>query len=139
MLKEYLAQKGVLTKRVPSPKESDDIEFGKEIARIMGAVDVGQTVVIKDKAIVAIEAMEGTDKTIFRGGRIAQNGAVIVKMSKPNQDLRFDIPVIGPKTIQAMVKCSAGCLAIDSGKTLIIDREICINLANKAGICIVSV
>ncbi|MBU0467835.1 MAG: UDP-2,3-diacylglucosamine diphosphatase LpxI [Candidatus Omnitrophica bacterium] len=139
LLKDCLASKGVLTDRKPDHEELEDIEFGKEIAKRMGAVDVGQTVVIKRKAIVAIEAMEGTDKTIYRGGKIAKTGAVIVKMSKPNQDLRFDVPVIGPRTIAIMKKCSASCLAIESGKTLIIDKDICLKMANSAGICIVSV
>ena len=115
-----------------------DIDFGRTIAKAMGSLDVGQTVVVKDKAIVAIEAMEGTDRTILRGGAIAREGAVIVKTAKPNQDERFDIPVIGPKTIQTMIKCRATCLAIEAAKTLLIEREKCVQLADKAKICIVS-
>ena len=138
LLKDHLAPKGTLTKRGPSLAELADIEFGAKIAKTMGAIDVGQTVVVKEKAIVAIEAMEGTDKTILRGGKIAQSGAVVVKMSKPNQDLRFDVPVIGPRTIQTMIKANAKCLAIEAGKTLLIDRDASIKLANKAGICIVA-
>lgn len=139
LLKNYLAPAGCLTRRAPTPAELEDITFGREIAKAMGGLDVGQTVVIKDKAIVAIEAMEGTDKTIFRGGRIAQQGAVVVKMSKPNQDFRFDVPVIGPRTIQTMIKCSAKCLAIEAGKTLIVDREKTVAAADRAGISIYSV
>ena len=139
LLKDCLAAKGILSDRKPTYEELLDIEFGKEIAKKMGAVDVGQTVVIKRKAIVAIEAMEGTDKAIYRGGKIAKNGAVVVKMSKPNQDLRFDVPVIGPRTISVMKKCSASCLAIEAGKTLIIDKETCLKIANLAGICIISI
>ena len=105
----------------------------------MGGIDVGQTVVVKDKAIVAIEAMEGTDRTILRGGKIAQDGAVVVKMSKPDQDLRFDVPVIGPHTLKAMIRSKAKCLGIESGKTLIIDREHCVKIANKSGVSIVGV
>lgn len=137
-LKDYMAPKGTLTKRGPTEAELADIDFGKEIARSMGSLDVGQTVVVKDRAIVAIEAMEGTDQAILRGGGISRKGAVVVKMSKPKQDSRFDIPVIGPRTIQSMVKCKAGCLAVDAGKTLMIDREKCIRLADKAKICILA-
>jgi len=138
LVQEYLAPKGTLTKRGPNRKELDDIEFGVDIAKAMGEIDVGQTVVIKDKAIVAIEAMEGTDRAILRGGEIAKEKAVIIKMSKPNQDFRFDVPVIGPRTIEAMVKSKASCLAIEAGKTLIIDSDKCIQLANKHNVCIVS-
>ncbi len=138
LLKECLAPSGTLTRRGPTVSELDDIEFGKNIAKAMGGIDVGQTVVVKDKAIVAIEAMEGTDGTIRRGGKIARGGAVVVKMSKPNQDLRFDVPVVGPRTIQAMRKAMAGCLGIEAGKTLLIDRNKMIHLANRAGICIVA-
>ena len=137
-LKDYMAPKGTLTKRGPTENELADIEFGIQIAKNMGSLDVGQTVVVKDKAIVAIEAMEGTDQTILRGGDISRQGAVIVKMSKPKQDNRFDIPVIGPRTIQSMMKCQAGCLAIEAGKTLIIERDKCVKLADKAKICILA-
>ena len=138
LLTEYMAPKGTLTRRGPTVAELADIEFGRIIAKMMGGIDVGQTVVIKEKAIVAIEAMEGTDKTILRGGAIARKDAVIVKMSKPHQDNRFDVPVIGPRTIQNMIRSNAACLAIEAGKTLIIDRDSCIKLADKAGICIVA-
>lgn len=137
LLREYLAPKGTITNRGPTLQELDDIAFGTTIAKEMGSIDVGQTVVVKDKAIVAIEAMEGTDRTILRGGKIAQSNAVVVKMSKPNQDVRFDIPVIGSRTIKAMIKSRAKCLGIEADKTLIIDFDTCIKLANKADICIV--
>ena len=104
----------------------------------MGAIDIGQTVVVKEKAIVAIEAMEGTDRAILRGGKIARAGAVVIKASKPKQDNRFDVPVIGPKTIKTMSLVKASCLAIEADKTLIIEREKTVDLANKAGICIVA-
>lgn len=138
LVNEYLAPRGTLTRRGPTAKELADIDFGRGIAKTMGQLDVGQTVVVKQKAIVAIEAMEGTDRAILRGGRIAREGAVVVKVSKPQQDNRFDIPVIGQRTIKHMVKVKAGCLAIESGKTLIIDRRQVAELANKADICIVS-
>jgi len=138
LLEDYLAPKGTLSKRGPTMEELEDISFGRGIAKAMGGIDVGQTVVVKDKAIVAIEAMEGTDQTINRGSKIAKKGAVVVKMSKPKQDLRFDIPVIGPRTIQTMIKSQASCLAIEAEKTIIIDREKVVKLANSADICLVS-
>ena len=138
LLEEYLAPRGTLTKRAPTLEELADIDFGIDIARAMGSLDVGQTVVVKDKAIVAIEAMEGTDRAILRGGTIAQQGAVVVKMSKPHQDFRFDIPVIGPRTISTMIHCGAACLSIEARKTLLIDRQELVKMADKASICIVA-
>ena len=138
LLKKYLAPRGTLTKRGPTESELKDIEFGLNIAKLVGGIDIGQTVVIKEKAIVAIEAMEGTDQAIARGGKIAHQGAVVVKTSKPKQDNRFDVPVIGPKTIQTMTSVKASCLAIEAGKTLIIDREKTVSLANQAGICLIA-
>ncbi|MEW5894290.1 MAG: UDP-2,3-diacylglucosamine diphosphatase LpxI [Candidatus Omnitrophota bacterium] len=138
LLKTFLASQGTLTKRGPTEKELTDIEFGRTIAKAMGGLDVGQTVVIKDRAIVAIEAMEGTDQCILRGGRIARDGAVVIKTSKPGQDFRFDVPVIGPRTLKNMIKAHCGCLGIEAGKTLMIEEEVCISIANKANICIVS-
>ncbi|MBF0385616.1 MAG: UDP-2,3-diacylglucosamine diphosphatase LpxI [Candidatus Omnitrophica bacterium] len=137
LLKDMLSDKGTITKRAPTLSELADIEFGKNIAKTMGGIDSGQTVVVKDKAIVAVEAMEGTDRTILRGGLIAKSGAVVVKMSKPKQDLRFDVPVVGPRTIKTMIKAKASCLAIEEGKTIVIDKPQCLKLANKSGIVIV--
>ncbi len=138
LLKKYLAPKGTLTKRGPTKVELDDIDFGFGLAKSMGGIDVGQTVVVKEKAIVAIEAMEGTDKAIARGGSIARSGAVVVKTSKPKQDSRFDVPVIGPRTIEGMIKVKAACLCIEACKTLIIDQDKVLKLANANDICIVS-
>lgn len=138
LLKKYLAPQGTLTKRGPTESELKDIEFGTTIAKLMGGIDVGQTVVVKEKAIAAIEAMEGTDRAIERGGRIARCAAVVVKTSKPQQDHRFDIPVIGPRTIAAMARVKAACLAIEAGKTLIIDRKKTVHLANQADICLLA-
>lgn len=138
LLEAFLAPKGTLTRRGPTEVELNDIAFGREIAKSMGGLDVGQTVVVKEKAIVAIEAMEGTDRCILRGGQIARSGAVVVKMSKPAQDNRFDVPVMGPRTIKNMIKCHAGLLAVEAGKTIIIDRETCVKMANRHAICIVA-
>jgi len=138
LLDDYLAPKGTLTRRGPTEVELNDITFGQQIAKFMGGLDVGQTVVVKERAIVAIEAMEGTDRCILRGGQIARQSAVVVKMSKPKQDTRFDVPVIGPRTIKTMKKCRARCLAIEAGKTLIIDQDACVIQADRSGICIVA-
>ena len=138
LLKKYLAPKGTLTRRAPTVAELADIDFGVTIAKLMGGIDVGQTVVIKEKAIVAIEAMEGTDKAINRGGAIARSGAVVVKTAKPAQDNRFDVPVVGPQTVLTMAKVKAACLCIEAGKTLIIDRDKTTTLADSHGICIVA-
>lgn len=138
LLKKYLAPKGTLTRRGPTQSELTDITFGFDLAKSMGGIDVGQTVVVKEKAIVAIEAMEGTDKAILRGGAIARRGAVIVKTSKPKQDSRFDVPVIGARTIDTMIKINAACLCIEAGKTLIIDYDKVIKRANEHNICIVA-
>lgn len=138
LLKKYLAPRGTLTKRGPTVSELKDIEFGTTIAKLVAGIDIGQTVVVKEKAIVAIEAMEGTDRAITRGGQIAREGAVVVKTSKPAQDNRFDVPVVGPRTIQTMARVKAACLAIEAGKTLIIDREKTVSLANKSNICLLA-
>jgi DUF1009 family protein len=138
LLHDYLAPKGTLTSRGPTDEELEDIKFGFTIAKLMGGIDIGQTVVVKEKAIVAIEAMEGTDRAILRGCQIAQKGAVVIKTSKPKQDNRFDVPVIGPRTIETMIKGHGGCLAIEAGKTLILDLEATVRIANKANIAIIS-
>lgn len=138
LFQDYLAPPGTFTEREPNPSEMADIHFGQKIAKTMGGLDIGQTVVVKDLSIVAIEAMEGTDRCIRRGGRIVREGAVVVKMSKPQQDQRFDVPVIGPKTIQVMREVKAGCLAVEAQKTLVINQDQCIRLANESGITIIS-
>lgn len=138
LLTDYLAPKGTLTRKAPTAVELEDVQFGVTIAKLMGGIDIGQTVVVKEKAIVAIEAMEGTDRAILRGCQIAQKGAVVVKTSKPKQDDRFDVPVIGPQTIKTMIKGQGSCLAIEAGKTLIIDKDQTVKLADEAGISIVA-
>ena len=137
LIKEFLAPKGTLTRRAPTVEELEDIDFGMGIAKQMGGLDIGQTVVVQGKAIVAIEAMEGTDQCILRGGRITHERAVVVKAAKPGQDSRFDVPVIGPRTIKTMKNASASCLAIEAGKTIIIDRDQTVALANRFSITIV--
>jgi UDP-2,3-diacylglucosamine hydrolase len=128
---------GVLTRRAPDAAEAADIEYGREVARKIAALDLGQTVVVRDRACVAIEAMEGTDETIERAARIAGGQRlVVVKVSKPQQDMRFDVPVIGPKTIEVMRRSHAVALAIDAARTLLLDRDELIRAADGAGIAI---
>ncbi|MDD2751727.1 MAG: UDP-2,3-diacylglucosamine diphosphatase LpxI [Candidatus Omnitrophica bacterium] len=138
-IEEYLPKKGVLTRRAPSAIEEEDIKFGLALAKEMGALDIGQTVAVKEKAVVAVEALEGTDNLIRRAGRMVRGGIVVVKVSKPNQDIRFDIPVVGLGTVKNLVKAKASCLAIEAGKTLFIDREAAVKLADKHKICLVAV
>ena len=136
---EYLPKKGTLTQRQPNFAEWDDIYFGFDMAKEMGLLDIGQTVAIKRKAVVAVEALEGTDNLIRRAGAIARAGAVIVKVSKPSQDMRFDIPVVGLNTIKTLIRSKASCLAIEAGKTLFIDQKQSVSLADKGGIAIVAI
>ena len=136
-LQPLVPEAGVLTQRVPSESEVADMEYGLSVARQIAGMDIGQTVVISDKACVAVEAMEGTDETISRAARLAAGKQlVVVKVSKPKQDMRFDVPVVGPPTIEQMRACGATALAVDAGRTLLFDREKLIELANQAGIAI---
>ncbi len=143
-LKPLLPEPGVLTARPPDAREMADIEYGRKIAREIARLDLGQTVVVCDRACVAIEAMEGTDETIERAGRLAQlgrlgpsrAGLVVVKVSKPGQDMRFDVPVVGKPTIEVMQRARATALAIDAQRTLLMDRAEMIAAANQAGITI---
>jgi DUF1009 family protein len=137
-LPELLAPPGRLAKRRPSKEETEDIEFGWMVAKQLGDLDIGHCVVVRRRTVLAVEAIEGTDKTIARGGELAKEGAVVVKVSKPTQDLRFDLPAVGLTTIEVMSRVKASVLAIEAGKTLIFDREEMIGLANKKGIAVVS-
>jgi DUF1009 family protein len=128
---------GILTRRAPDQTESADINYGRAIAQQIAALDLGQTVVVRDRACVAIEAMEGTDETIERAARIvAGQRLVVVKVSKPAQDMRFDVPVVGLRTIEVMHRANATALALDAGKTLLFDRDALIAAADEAGISI---
>jgi len=138
-LEEMLPEKGVLTKRGPTSSEEEDIGFGFVLAKAVADLDIGQTIAVKKKAVVAVEALEGTDNLIRRAGKIAQGEIVVVKVSKPKQDTRFDVPVIGFNTVKALIKAGVSCLAIEAGKTLFIDQEPSIRLADKKGIAIVAV
>jgi DUF1009 family protein len=136
-LKPLLPEPGVLTRRAPSATESADMEYGLQVARQIAGMDIGQTVVIADRACVAVEAMEGTDETIERAARFAPGKKlVVVKVSKPGQDMRFDVPVIGMATVETMKAAGATALAIDATRTLLFEREKLIELADAAGIAI---
>jgi DUF1009 family protein len=138
-LDNLLAPAGVLTKRKPSKDERLDIVYGWQMAKEIGRLDIGQTVVLKDQVILAVEAIEGTDEAIRRGGKLCGKGAIVVKVCKPQQYLRFDLPAIGVHTIASLVEVSASCLAIETGKTIILDRDTVITNADRAGIAIVAV
>ena len=136
-LQPLLAASGTLTEREPTAEESADFAFGCRMADAVAGLDVGQTVVVKDKAVVAVEAMEGTDEVIARAGRLAGPGVRVVKVAKPNQDMRFDVPVVGIPTIAAMREAQASALSIDAGKTLIVDGDAFVRAADEAGLSVV--
>ncbi|HEV7472772.1 MAG TPA: UDP-2,3-diacylglucosamine diphosphatase LpxI [Pyrinomonadaceae bacterium] len=151
-LQDYLPAVGNLTHRKPNAAELADIQYGLEIARQMATLDLGQTIVVRGKACVAIEAMEGTDATVERAGEIMRGGKesrkrlkltsgslTVLKLSKPDQDMRFDVPVVGVPTIETMIAAGATCLCISAGKTLMFDREQMLALADKKKIAIVAV
>ena len=137
LLKPLLARPGVLTTRVPDAEEQKDFEFGYRMADAIAGLDIGQTIAVKHQAVVAVEAMEGTDEVIGRAGHLAGPGVRVVKVAKPDQDMRFDVPVVGLATIQAMRVAGASALSIDAGRTLILDGEAVLASANEAGIAIV--
>jgi UDP-2,3-diacylglucosamine hydrolase len=138
-LEGILVEEGTLTSRTPSEKEWEDIRYGWEVAHEIGRLDIGQCVVIKDRVVVAVEAVEGTDEAIKRGGLLVKEGAVVVKRSKPQQDLRFDLPAVGPRTIEVMASVKASVLAIEAGRTILLDREIMLDKARSARIAIVGI
>jgi hypothetical protein len=148
LLEPLLVKSGVLTRRVPTEQERNNIEYGRAVARQLAQHDIGQTVVIAESACVALEAMEGTDATIERAGQIMRSlhgdastlsrALTVVKIAKPNQDMRFDVPVIGVKTIEVMQAAGATCLALDAGKCLLLDGKKILDAANAAGIAVVA-
>src|SRR5215212_9272053 len=137
-LKDQLPAEGVLTKRAPSSAERADIEYGLEVAREIARLDLGQTIVVRARACVAVEAMEGTDETVRRAGRLARGRLTVVKVAKPNQDMRFDVPVVGLPTVETMVEAGATCLCLTAGKTLMFDREELLRLADRHRIAVVA-
>jgi UDP-2,3-diacylglucosamine hydrolase len=136
-LRPLLGRDGVLTGRQPTDEERADFEFGYRMADAIAALDIGQTIVVKDKAVVAVEAMEGTDEVIARASALAGPGARVVKVAKPKQDMRFDVPVVGIATIEAMTRAGASALSIDAERTLVVDGDQVFRAADAAGITIV--
>jgi DUF1009 family protein len=136
-LRPLLARPGVLTTRQPTGEEAADFQFGYRMADTIAGLDIGQTLVVKHRAVVAVEAMEGTDEVIARAGRLAGAGTVVVKVAKPNQDMRFDVPVVGLPTIEAMHAVGATALSLDAGKALILDRDDFLRAADAAGVTVV--
>jgi len=136
-LEPLLAKPGTLSRRAPSAEELEDLAFGYRMADAVAALDIGQTIVVKDKAVVAVEAMEGTDAVIRRAGEIAGAGTRVVKVAKPKQDMRFDVPVVGVATIDSMKAIGATAISIDAGKTLIVDGHKFFDAANAAGLAVI--
>lgn len=138
-LGDYVPKAGVLTKRKPDKREKQDIEFGTKMALALADLDIGQAVVVKERIVVAAEAVEGTDDTIDRAGRIAGPGCVVVKMNAPKHDLKFDVPTVGIQTVRRMKAAGASVLAVQAGKTLLLEKDDLIQEADAAGISIVAV
>jgi DUF1009 family protein len=138
LLSGLLAKPGVLTSKRPTAPMLADFEFGQAAADTLAGLDVGQTIVVKDRAVVAVEAMEGTDVTIARGGALAGAGSRVIKVAKPAQDMRFDVPVVGVRTIDAMRQAGADGLAVDAGRTLLLDGDAFVRAADEAGIVVVA-
>jgi len=150
LLEPMLATEGVLTRRAPTDSERTNITYGHAVADHLSRFDIGQTVVVAEAACIAVEAMEGTDATILRAGEIVKSPALgkepstlsraltVVKVAKPNQDMRFDVPVVGLRTIETMKQAGATCLALDAGRCLLLDKEAMLAAANDAGICIIA-
>lgn len=139
LVRELIPEKGALANVELSPAGWEDVSFGLGLAKEAAALDIGQTVAVKDKAVVGIEALEGTDNLILRAGRLARGGITVVKVSKPKQDLRFDVPVVGLNTVKNLVRVRARCLAIEAGKTIFLDQRESIALAERKGIAVVAV
>ena len=138
LIKKLMPSRGTITKREPTEAEIKDIEFGMKVAKELGRLDIGQTVVVKNCAVMALEAIEGTDACILRGGKLAGGGAVVAKVAKPKQDNRFDVPTVGLKTLESMIEAGATVLAIEADNTLLVEREKVAALADDNGIAIVA-
>ena len=136
LIRKLMPHRGVITKRAPTTEERKDMEFGIRMAKELGRLDVGQTVVVKNLAVMALEAIEGTDACIRRGGELANGGAVVAKVAKPQQDNRFDVPTVGLRTIETMVSVKASALVIEADRTLLVEREKVLALAEANDITI---
>lgn len=138
-LRDQLPGEGTLTRRAPDSRERGDVEYGLEVAREIARLDLGQTIVVRARACVAVEAMEGTDAAILRAGQLARGRLTVVKVAKPSQDMRFDVPCVGVPTVEAMIEAGATCLCLTAGKTLMFDRDEMIRLADKHKIAVAAV
>ncbi|CAK8724375.1 UDP-2,3-diacylglucosamine diphosphatase [Candidatus Electrothrix aarhusensis] len=138
-LEHLFFPKGIIGKKKPSQEQLTDIRFGWKIAREIGRLDIGQCVVVREGAVLAVEAIEGTDAAIRRGGQLSGSGAVVIKMKKPGQDFRFDLPATGTKTIETLASVKGSVLAVEAGQSLLFDREAMITAADRAGIVVVGV
>ena len=136
-LEHLFFPQGVLSRKKPSAKQMEDIRFGWTIARAVGSLDIGQCVVVRDRSVLAVEAIEGTDAAIRRGGELAGSGAVVVKLKKPGQDFRFDLPATGAGTIATLTAVNGAVLAVEAGQSLLFDREAMVRAADRAGIVVV--
>jgi DUF1009 family protein len=140
-LGDAVPQAGCLTRTRPAKEQQEDVDFGLRIAKEVSRLDIGQTVVVKRGTVLAVEGLEGTDECLRRGGSLAgeKGGAVVVKVSKPNQDFRFDIPCVGVRTIESCASANIAVLAIEAGSSLLLDKDRVLDAANKDGLCIVAV
>ena len=136
LLHEEMAEPGSMTKKAPSRDQRKDVAYGRRVGLTLAGLDLGQTVVVKDRAAVALEAMEGTDEVVRRAGRLAGPGTVVVKVAKPRQDMRFDVPVVGPGTLASAREAGVAIIALDAGKTLIIDKRAFLREADDAGVAV---
>ena len=136
-LSDLLLPKGILTKRYPSQSENEDILFGFETAKALARLDIGQTIVVKDKTVISVEAMEGTNQTIDRAAKICGNGFVVVKVSRPQQDMRWDVPVVGPETVEVIVRNKGSVLVLEEKRMFLLEKETCKKIADKNNISIV--
>ena len=134
---DYLADEGCMTKRQPTARESEDIAFGWDIAKRVAEMQIGQTIVVKEKCVVAVEAVEGTDEAIKRGAGLAKKGAVVIKLAKPDQDMRFDVPTIGVQTVDTLRDAGVSAIAVEAGKTLMLDKPELLAAADAAKVAIV--
>lgn len=138
-LPQIIPSEGVLTRRSPTPEQWEDIRFGFQVAKDIGRLDIGQSVVVKDRVILAVEAVEGTDTAIRRGGELGKRGVVVIKVSKPQQDLRFDVPAVGIETIRVLYEVGGAVLAVEAGKTILLEKEELLREADRLGVVVAAV
>ncbi len=138
LLRDYFPEEKIFTDKMPPKEVIEDIIFGWRIAKKIASLDIGQTIVVKEKAVVAVEGMEGTDETILRAGKLAGEGTVVIKVGRPRQDMRFDVPVVGLSTVKKIAQIKGKCLCIEAGKTIFLDQNRVISYANNNDICIIA-